>query len=414
MTYRQFFAIVINIVNKNKRNKYISIVEPTLIDRIPTQDELTRKGLGTPVYTHNTYEKVPYAYSIDLQDVAFGDDSLRSLLNSLNNELQWGDPNAQPKLIENAYLVARSIGDSVVASASPSALSLIDSTRTAASYNASYQDSSVEGAMGHVRTHGDGSAEYGIDIDAIGLAQIELRLREQGYEPRPMVAVLALVHTAAHEAGHMIQRGVGYTGIGSDKGVSSIDALSDTVLRNCPDARLTKNHETNVAIHNERFAEGYANATLRAAVESLGYGEDYADALVHAIALDGDVSPAMKEHLAATTEEESVKQLYEKTGQKPEYSGMLGYGKPLSLEQIVADLELVGSELIRGSDSDDMEPIQSDETLIDITNAYRRIDSKDIKKSSEEMTSYKKERTGARLMRAIGHYIRGEKRLSKK
>lgn len=389
------------------------MTSPTFIDRIPTQNELKKRGFGTSVNTNKVYERVPYAYAEALEHADFGADSLRSLLTSLNNELQWGNPETRHELIENAYLVARGIGDSVIAAASPSALNLIDSTRVFARYKTRYRDSTVEEAMGHVKTFNDGSAEYGIDIDKLGLDQIKAKLREQGYEPQPMVAVLALVHAAAHEAGHMIQRGVGYMGIGSDKGVSGINALSDAVLSSCPEARLTQNHETNVAIHNERFAEGYANLTLRAAAESLGYSKDYAEALVRAIAIDG-VSPAMHEHLAATSEGESVESLYEKAGQKPEYSGALGYTKPLTLDQIVADLEFVGDKL-RGYDdiSGYTEPIQSNDTLVDISKAYKQVPAEFIKKPSEEIASHRKGKMGGRVMRAIGHFIRGEKKAHK-
>lgn len=386
------------------------MTSPTFIDQIPTQNDLKKRGFGASVNTDKVYERVPYAYARNLEHADFGADSLRSLLTSLNNELQWGNPETRHELIENAYLVARGIGDSVVAAASTSALNLIDSTRVSARYNTKYRDTTVEKAMGHVRTFSDGSAEYGIDIDKLGLDKIKARLREQGYEPQPMVAVLALVHTAAHEAGHMIQRGVGYMGIGSDKGVSGINALSDAVLSNCPEARLTQNHETNVAIHNERFAEGYANLTLRAAAESLGYSKDYAEALVRAIAIDG-VSPAMHEHIAAASEGESVKSLYEKAGQTPEYSGMLGYTKPLTLDQIVADLEFVGDELRRYDGiSGYTEPIQSNDTLIDISNAYKQLPAELIERPSEEITFHRKGKMGGRVIRAIGHFIRGERK----
>lgn len=379
---------------------------PTFIDRIPTQDELKNKGFKASVNTNKIYERVPYAYVKDLEHADLGADSLRSLLRSLNNELQWGNPETRHELIENAYLVARGIGDSVVAAVSTSALNLIDSTRVSARYNTRYRGTTVEEAMGHVRTFDDGSAEYGIDIDKLGLNQIKAKLREQGYESQPMVAVLALVHTAAHEAGHMIQRGVGYTGIGLDKGVSGINVLSDVVLSNCPEACLTQNHETNIAIHNERFAEGYANIALRAAVESLGYDGDYADAVVRAIAID-EVSPAMKEHIAMATTDTTVVQSYVQAGLNPEYPGMLGYTIPLTLDQVIADLEFASNKA--SLSADEHLGINStnnySETLVEIARAYRVTPSDRIEKPSREVAAHNAVEAGRKIMLAIKHFV---------
>ncbi|MGB2787272.1 MAG: hypothetical protein WBB94_02715 [Candidatus Saccharimonadaceae bacterium] len=294
----------------------------------------------------------------------------------------------------------------MLGAASGKALELIDSTRQGTRNGTRFKDSTVEGAMGHVTTYRDGSAEYGIDINNLGIDRVRSRLADQGFEAPPMLVVLVLLHTAGHEAGHMIQRGISQTGLTRAEGVSSFDSFSDLVLRNCPDARLTLDPQENVAIHNERFAEGYANITLRAAVESLGYDGDYADAVVRAIAID-EVSPTMKEHIAKTTTETTVAQSYEQAGLSPEYLGMLGYTRPLTLDQIVADLEFANNKATLIADK--RLGINStdgyDETLIDIARAYKVMPSDRIEKSSREVTAHKGMRVGRRIMLAISHFL---------
>jgi hypothetical protein len=181
---------------------------------------------------------------------------------------------------------------------------------------------------------------------------ISKKLEEAGVEVKPQdLSLLIMLHTTAHEAGHMIQGGINsYLPQQADENfrpVIDVDATAKHMLVTNPEFGQTGNLETDARILNERFAEGYGLIVLSRAAELLGYDVRTIQALVEATKNPEDVYESLQ-HMQEVTADKSLHAVLKEKGSDA-YDGEAGYTMPLTPEQLVVELERV-DELLRSPD----------------------------------------------------------------
>jgi hypothetical protein len=202
-------------------------------------------------------------------------DPQRALLENLRGDLVWKEPG--PSVVEAVYAVARSIGDVELYDTDPSAGEVgwvLEGGRYFSS-PAQFAHETAEYAPDSVGFFRSGELKVlGVDLPALDRQAKRLQaLTQQGGESLVDNSdgyLLAFVHTGAHEVGHALLNGTGGTANSLGLGYGHLSATK-RYLQNHPEEALTGNWETDVAAHEERFAEGYAVMVTTKVLSLLGY-----------------------------------------------------------------------------------------------------------------------------------------------
>jgi hypothetical protein len=337
-----------------KQNTNMTITSPGIINHVPSPSELS-KGYGKQRLPAS-FDRVPGYYVEGVRPEKSSDDNLAGILRHMGNELNFGSPEKFPETIENAYSVARNIGDAVIGNVSPEARALLDGTRpygivtrTSSDGPASVHEWNREGFSNQPVLNVDVESVFG---NATERRQLLANYEALGVQVKPEHAsLLHFLKLVSHEAGHLIQFGVGsHMDTANSGGKSGYDHMSSIALKLHPEVATTANHYTSLRVHNERFAEGYSNIVMKEAVRALGYTDDESAKIMRAVGFQEQASET-EQYLNEVTPDKTLTDIGKEKGISL-YEGDLGYSMPLSLDQVVADLDIV-NQFMKGEDLDD-------------------------------------------------------------
>lgn len=317
-----------------------------IINSIPPAEALRK--VDTLSRAPTQLEAVPKYYLNGVEDEATPEEVNAATVKALRNEINFGNldvEKSREEVVLSGYAIARNIGDVMIGRMSKEAFSMVGASRLPF-LKAKETSNERFDAFVYERAHGENFTNtpiVSINMDALGPdSAYSERFRSDteryGVQVKPEdVRTILFMSAVAHEAGHLVQFGVGKYLEDSDDKPDGYSKMSSTFLKLHPELGLTRNHQTNVRIHNERFAEGYGSMVLREMVGYLGYNEADVDKIMKAVSLESMQSPTF-EHLDELTEDVSLLDIAKQNGESY-YEGDLGYTKPLRPEQIVADLE---------------------------------------------------------------------------
>lgn len=274
----------------------------------------------------------------------------------LRSEIQWSRGEGVPSSL---YAVARTIGDFELYSASDEISTILDSSRFMGSpWEYDNVIDSKEGVVKVVGSHDAGHLK--VDVESIYGIAADLRgeLMSKGIKERTVGdAELAVgLHIGAHESAHALLYGVGrlVKSIDFDRGdpnhVTDERLLATKVyLGQHPEQAISGNWNADVAIHEERFAEGYGQMVAKRALTLLGYSDNEIGVFIDAIAPAAGFAQVEQgkhqiDHIDAVSADRSaatiVKSIDEAAAKRThqDYEGDLGYSLPLSKEDLVAQL----------------------------------------------------------------------------
>jgi hypothetical protein len=332
----------------------------TIITTIPSDTEL---ALQNRPHRQFTLEPISQSLMHGYDPSDPNANPVLHMLTRMRGQLQWGPEESHNRLVEDAYAVARNIGDQAIAERDQVAWNLLDGTRSHARYGMKFfgkttdgnSEKSLSAGMVWRSTH-DGvfDGEFGVNVgeayrSGTTRQAVEQRLQAGGINFDPQdVSLFIFLQITAHEAGHMIQNGVGEVipkqAVGGEQAaVPGPDRMSSHVLASKPDAMLTGNLKTDSRIYDERFAEGYGMLVVQEAAKLLGYDEKAAAALTQALSITGD-SMKSRELLGQVSADKSLAEIMKEQGIDG-YFGELGYLQPLSLDEITADLHVLNDAL---------------------------------------------------------------------
>ena len=253
-------------------------------------------------------------------------DAQRAVLHELKNEFLYGNPSPESRaaMVEVAYRTARNMGDSVIANRSQLAFGLVDGSRSLGNRRVQFGENTQNDRSGHVRVRDDEDealhhTEFVADVTEIkpgsqGFNDIKSRLEESGQSVGDdVLSFVAFMHTVAHEGGHMLQHDVG-----AMLKNPSVHTMSEAVVKD-NQIGLGDDLQGSAAIHTERFAEGYGFLVTGEIATLMGLEASQIEAINRALSID----------------------MVHPTNTKVE---ALGYTRPLSEEQIIADLEHVAGK----------------------------------------------------------------------
>lgn len=298
-------------------------------------------------------ELLPRYYTEGIDHTTTPTDASKMVLGKLRNELHFGNREFSEEFIKTTYGIARGIGDRFIAEVSPDAFQLLSFSRSnGESFGMVFRDSSGEDAdsLGGVSTISqDGLADrvlFDVKIGEVSSGSNNFKIVENNLHALGAnvlaedISLFIMLKTVAHEAGHVIQRGVGRLIRPNEHptGSKSYDVMSSELLKSEPQLAQTMHEYTSVRVHNERFAEGYARIVLREAASALGYDAATIDKIARALSA-GNLDQTLQQHLDAVTKEKSYAEVAGENGLEDAYDGDLGYALPLSPEQVILDLE---------------------------------------------------------------------------
>jgi hypothetical protein len=258
------------------------------------------------------------------------------------------------KTLATMYSVAREIGDRALEEADYKrsgggrAAPMLDGTRLMAqpdSFVVTELDKaggrSVRGTTSELIL-GNGWAERGRALTD--------RMLKKGVRERNAgdMVLLRTMHTVAHESGHALLAGV-------SEELPSIDGeykedlhASHAFVTANPEQAVSGSLKSDVAIQEERFAEGYARLVTKRITKSMGYGwnqrRKILDGLKHNPDMSGKVGSNQIDHLRTQLGAVSLGEAVGEdaaTGQQRE--GKLGYAKPSSTNELVDELRYFGA-----------------------------------------------------------------------
>lgn len=334
-----------------------------LIDHIPSTAELamqygpSTKHLRSSDTAEFTYEPVHSALVVDPSFEAAEQSAETRMATQIGLELAWGPEDQRSALIRDAYGVARQYGDHALAEISSDAVEVLDASRGVRNGMA-YVDQSKHAngsqASGYVterRTNeGNMRLELGISVNDTlpGSEQYDQLLQQveaSGVVMNPNdLSTLLFLQTVGHETGHVIQRGiasdmasVAWT---SGRGeISESDTFGAQMLMLGVTESTTGNLQTDVAIYDEQFAEGYGIMVMAKAAEALGYDTESIRKLEQLMKLTEEQLGHV-EHLAEVSGSKGLVQILGEKGIVGN-PGEIGYTRPLTSQQIATSLNTV-------------------------------------------------------------------------
>jgi hypothetical protein len=222
---------------------------------------------------------------------------------------------------------------------------------------------------------------------------------------------LAFVHTGAHEVGHALLNGTGGTANSLGLGYGHLSATK-RYLQNHPEEALTGNWETDVAAHEERFAEGYAVMVTTKVLSLLGYTAERSKSVLEELSFSSEVAdrqPGMHQadfldHVDADKPlhgfvVDKKTELGEAVAGQT-YNGSLGYELPLTKEQITDQLrDLYKSMISRDNFTDEPDDPKMWHELVKSVQNPEVKKQLDALKSARAETIKKHEKTAAKQKR---------------
>lgn len=280
----------------------------------------------------------------------------RIMLETLREELI--EAPITPELVINLYSVARNMGDVELFAADPEheVGGLLDASRADSRPKKFFVLDGVHGGA-----HSESEGNFGINLENQQEAAGQLRniVEKKGFEVKHPGDLFLFINLAiaAHEAGHAILGGISKTQKRMmERGAVAEDAIilaTKTYLKHNPQQAFTGNWETDVAIHEERFAEGNAQLVIEKAMRLLGYSDEEVALLESHVSemnrLKASYHPEGEHQLdyldqlgAATSAKDAMVVAHGKddyVDPLQRYNGELGYYAPLTKEEMVAQLK---------------------------------------------------------------------------
>lgn len=266
------------------------------------------------------------------------------LLENLRNDLLFAP--VGPAITDNLYRVARSIGDFDIYEADDSGevVTIFDATR----YEATPQDflASVEEMGEHTAGyHNSAESTFAVAHDYLNQESkvIAERIEANGVELKNKsdAYLVSFLHVGAHEAGHAALSGISrYYNVGAE--ITDQFAATKMYLRDHPEDGMTGSWVTDVWIHEERFAEGYAMVVVDKALKVLGYTDEEIQVIREQVAIYSDAQRAEqgKSQIDIIDELGHFTKPTDLLGDEA-YLGELGYPIPLSKSKVVEELAAI-------------------------------------------------------------------------
>ena len=324
--------------------------EQQIIDHVPTTQELSPRSTMSMQYT---YEPVSREL-LNGFDPSVGEDQANleaTLLHNLSNELQFGDREAHGELVRKAYAVAREIGDRSLGSDDAEITELLDETRISARGGVSFAGQSEH--AGHVsyrrNESGSLSREMGVAVSGVYTGSpvfrsVENQLLTANVEMKPAdISLLMFMQYTGHEAGHLLQTGMNpilqskIVREGDDPMIYESNRTAAFILTVGEAEGATGNLETDAAIYDERFAEGYGMLVMSECAKRLGYDDRAIEVLKEAMSFTDDnlENVHLLEHVS---DDKSLAQVFAEKQIANGNVGEAGYSKPLSASELKRDL----------------------------------------------------------------------------
>jgi hypothetical protein len=260
--------------------------QPGLIDHVP-RSEPVDVPQAPPLFprAHErveryTLEKVPQHYHNRLRTPGFETAGPElTMIENFRNNLMFGTKTED--ILGDAFAIVRSIADvSLYDLATPAVGDLLDLTRIQARpkhFGFLTEADKRAGAHGEYMDHSLMSKNrLWINKDNLQATSTN-RAEWMEYLGTPLnnetdAYLLSVLHVTAHEAGHGILSGVSQL-LKSEKLTveNTRNAATRAILETHPENGLTGNWDSDVRIHEERFAEGYALMFTNIAMQAMGY-----------------------------------------------------------------------------------------------------------------------------------------------
>jgi hypothetical protein len=310
-------------------------------------------------------ESVPdhYTKQAAVQEALAENNYTKALLIGLRGELIFSEGTSIPS---SAYAVARTIGDTELYAEEQGKVStLLDASRY---FSRPYEyRHKIHTSDNPTQLGSYSQGRLGLDVELMA-KHLEPDLQDAFKKGEIDVinpgdlTLFAGLYVGAHEAGHAMLYGVGrlaQTINEEDKSATMAGVEnrlgSRVYLAYHPEDAITGNWETDVAIHEERFAEGYADMVLEIAMEALGYEAKVVDVVLKTVGpgfLGADIVPGGHqvdllgvEDIPEKSLEALVKERYPE-GIEYFSIGSIGYAAPLTKGEIVNQLVTI-TELIK-------------------------------------------------------------------
>lgn len=245
----------------------------------------------------DTLEPVPKYYETNAitQEMVTNGQTELALLTNLRNEVLYSRGEG---VSSSTYSVARSLGDLELYREGDGRISsLLDSSRFTSRPNTFLTTTADSGLEMPSSGYHTASGHFALELDYVNGRALDATLqgfRELGITERTLgdahlVTVLAV---GAHEAGHALLAGVGHLAraVEHDDRGNILESVSLPATRlylgSHPEDAFSGNWNTDVRIHEERFAEGYAHIVIRKSLEVLGYDADESERILELVSAD--------------------------------------------------------------------------------------------------------------------------------
>jgi len=281
---------------------------------------------------------------------------LSNVLETFKQEIALGSQD--PELIRKSYDLSRAIADGILTSGNKSGevAAVLSATRDFARPLETHYEVSPGTQGGHRQQ----TRELFVNPETIfNVGKFEADVKASKVELRPGDAkLLSLLTVMAHETGHALLSGVSNTRAPQDAGEKHLAATRSYLKRN-PQLGFTGNWDNDVAIHEERFAEGYAMLVVDKVVATLGYSKRDAAKIKQALSAGTELRGAKgKNQLDHLKHVDADNSLHALVGEPQagildqSYDGNLGYGKPLTANEMIDQLVEHNSQLTNGGQLD--------------------------------------------------------------
>lgn len=344
---------------------------------------------GNQAHEPNKYydvEKLPGYYKRSLLTPENGNDdtTLGRLVHSFRDELLFA-ANTSDKL-GNAYKVARNIGDKLLLDRGDSKITaILDASRWDARPNAFFINDGVDGE-GYIGRHSERLKQ--MELSDAGIREstkyLENNMRSASVEilnpsDPELFTVLRVV---AHEAGHALLAGISKMIVSVSRDMPQTEVLATRLfLTSHPELAFTGDLQTDIATHEERFAEGYGQMVVDAVAAEIGYDETARKELKKIFDDHTAVSKAPQgthayDLIADVGAGKTLVDVGKENGMEM-YRGDLGYSTALSPVEVAEQVHILSS-MISGKQMDKDTVLMPDEAWHRLVKARQSQTTKDV------------------------------------
>ncbi|MEO5627905.1 MAG: hypothetical protein ABIQ89_03380 [Candidatus Saccharimonadales bacterium] len=303
-------------------------------------------------------EPLPEYYSSSRAAREFGETNPnRAMLENLRADIGW-NPNTEA-VMGSLYSASRIIGDSELyaGDSTGQVALLLEPSRPQAAPEA-FNDAG-DGVENSLEAGSYNEVDHLVNMNMTKLlkhADSMVSYFDKAGEPlkNPADAHLFMIlGVASHESGHVIMSGLSkfqrqVPGMDVDY---SKNLATRTFLGANPDLGFTGNWDTDVQIHEERFAEGYSQMVLRKAMETLGYEPDHIERIAEYLTAgfswkDTHEGEHQLDHIEKVSADSPINKVMEAVVSTDElikthqhYLGDLGYSAPLTPEDMISQFQ---------------------------------------------------------------------------